>query len=263
MSVRASNAITCFTPEYHGLTARFMVAMRDSITRPGNGLQLYNAVAKYVNGPLHLSAGYERQDGATRYHLICHTERDSALNLNVALYAASASYRFTPASEVVAMYGFLHDRSGQGNDAQQVGLAYLSFLSKRATLYALAGLVDNRNQAAHGLQDTEYSGLTVTPGATAKGVLARDHGLGLLDRGMDAAGIHGRIVAGLLEFDELPAHFGARDRRVIGVARDRSGGLREGQRGRGHQSGQRREFDCQFHHVPRHAREMRRGGNAV
>ncbi|WP_027212637.1 porin [Burkholderia sp. WSM2232] len=190
VSVRASNALTYFAPRYRGLEAQFMVALRDSTTKPSNGIQLYNAVARYINGPFHLAVGYEQQANAagtsiqrnltlasslrfdaTRFHLVYTTERQSDHSLNVALYTASASVLLNPANEVALMYGYLHDRSGKGNNAQQVGVGYMYFLSKRSTLYALAGLVDNRNQATHGLEGTEYSGIPVTPGATARGVI--------------------------------------------------------------------------------------------
>lgn len=190
VSVRAGNAITYFTPRYRGFEAQFMIAMRDSTTKPSNGIQLYNAVFKYINGPLHLAAGYEQQDNAAgtsiqrnftaasslrfdaaRFHLVYHTETCSDNSLDVALYSASASFLLNPVNEVAVMYGYLHDRSGKGNNAQQVGLGYMYFLSKRSTLYALAGLVDNRNQATHGLEGTEYSGIAVTPGATARGII--------------------------------------------------------------------------------------------
>ncbi|MDR5839037.1 porin [Caballeronia sp. LZ034LL] len=190
VSVRASNALTYFTPKYRGFEAQFMVAMRDSTTKPSNGLQLYNAVFKYINGPLHLAAGYEQQSNAAgtsiqrnftlasslrfdaaRFHLVYTTEKQSDHSLDVAIYTASASVLLNPANEVALMYGYLHDRSGNGNNAQQVGLGYMYFLSKRSTLYALAGLVDNRNQATHGLEGTEYSGIPVTPGATARGII--------------------------------------------------------------------------------------------
>ncbi len=47
---------------------------------------------------------------------------------------------------VSVMYGFAHDRSGKGNDAQQIGLVYEYFLSKATSLYAAAGLIDNNKQ---------------------------------------------------------------------------------------------------------------------
>lgn len=190
VSVRANNAIAYFTPTYRGLTAQFMVSMRDSTTRPSNGIQFYNAVFKYINGPFHLAGGYEQQDNATgtsvqrtftlasslrfsaaRFHLVYHTEMQSDHSEDIAAYTASASYLINPANEVIAMYGYLHDRSGRGNNAQQLGLGYLYFLSKRSILYALAGIVDNRNKATYGLQGTEYSGIAVTPGATARGII--------------------------------------------------------------------------------------------
>ena len=50
-------------------------------------------------------------------------------------------------------------------------LAYEYLLSKSSILYVAAGLIDNRRRAAYGLNGTEYSGVDVTPGATARGVI--------------------------------------------------------------------------------------------
>ncbi|NKJ49261.1 porin [Burkholderia sp. SG-MS1] len=190
VSVRSNNAIAYFTPAYRGLTVQFMVGMRDATTRPSNGLQFYNAVFKYINGPWHLAAGYEQQDNAAgtstqkvftvatslrlsaaRFYLVYHTETQSDHSQNVAMYTASASYLFNPANEIAVMYGYLHDRTGNGNNAQQIGLAYSYFLSKRSSIYVAAGLVDNRNQADFTLNGAQYSGVPVTPGATARGII--------------------------------------------------------------------------------------------
>ncbi|TDG10544.1 porin [Paraburkholderia guartelaensis] len=190
VSVRASNAITYFTPSWHGLTAQFLVSMRDSTTKPTNGIQAYNAVVKYINGPWHLAAGYDQQDNAAgtsvqkvftaatslrvdaaRFYLVYHTETQSDHSQNEATYSAAASYLFNPANEIAVMYGYLHDRTGKGNNAQQFGLSYEYFLSKSSLIYAAAGLIDNRNEAAYTLNGTEYSGIEVTPGATARGII--------------------------------------------------------------------------------------------
>ncbi|HDR9286896.1 TPA: porin [Burkholderia multivorans] len=190
VSVRASNAITWFTPAWHGLTAQFLVAMRDSTTTPSNGLQSYNVVVKYVNGPWHIAAGYDRQDNAAgtsvqnvftaatslkvaaaRFYLVYHTETQTDHSQNEATWSASVSWQINPTNEVAALYGYLHDRTGSGNNAQQFGLAYEYLLSKSSILYVAAGLMDNRRRAAYGLNGTEYSGVDVTPGATARGVI--------------------------------------------------------------------------------------------
>ncbi|MBF5010578.1 porin [Burkholderia pseudomultivorans] len=190
VSVRASNAIAYFTPAWHGLTAQFMVGMRDSTTKPSSGIQSFNVVAKYVNGPWHLAAGYDQQDNATRsstqkvftaatslkvdaarFYLVYHTEKQSDGSQDEATYSAAASYLLNPTNEIALMYGYLHDRTGKGNNAQQVGLSYEYFLSKASILYVAAGLIDNRNQATYTLNGTEYSGVAVTPGATARGVI--------------------------------------------------------------------------------------------
>ncbi|MEX3844330.1 MULTISPECIES: porin [Paraburkholderia] len=73
------------------------------------------------------------------------------------------------------MYGNLHDRSGNGNNAQQIGLAYSYFLSKRSGIYVAAGLLDNRNRTDFSLNGAQYSGVPVTPGATARGIIGMTH----------------------------------------------------------------------------------------
>ena len=189
LTVRVNNAISYFTPTVYGLTAQFMVAMRDSTTKPTNGLQFYNAAVRYVNGPFRAAAGYEQAAnaagtsilkifnagasmgvGAARFNLAYHTERQTDNSTKRDVYEASGSYLFGPADMLALMYGYAHDRTGQGNNAQQVGLAYEHFLSKRTTLYASAGFIQNRNQAKFTLNGTAYTGVTVAPGNDTRGI---------------------------------------------------------------------------------------------
>ncbi|WP_321796783.1 porin [Caballeronia sp. J97] len=190
LTVRVNNAISYFTPTAYGLSAQFMVAMRDSTTTPTNGLQFYNAAVRYVNGPFRAAAGYEQAAnaagtsilklfnagasvgvGAARFYLAYHTERQTDESVKRDVYEASASYSFTPADQLSFMYGYAHDRLGQGNNAQQVGVTYSYSLSKRTTLYGSAGFIQNRNQARFTLNGTGYTGLAVAPGADARGAI--------------------------------------------------------------------------------------------
>ncbi|CAG9191347.1 Outer membrane protein (Porin) [Paraburkholderia sabiae] len=190
VTVRASNAITYFTPEAYGLTAQFSVAMRDDTTKPTNGIQFYNAVARWVSGHFRVAAGYEQQGNASgtalqrvlravasygtksaRVYLAYQSERESDNSEKLDIYSLSGSYSFSPFDRLSLMYGYAHDRTGQGNNAQQVGLTYAYFLSKSTTLYTSAGFIQNRNQAQFTLNGTEYSGIDVTPGANVKGVI--------------------------------------------------------------------------------------------
>jgi len=68
------------------------------------------------------------------------------------------------------MYGYVHDRTGAGNNAQEVGLIDEYYLSKATELYAAVGFIQNRNQAQFTLNGTAYSGIAVTPGAGTRGV---------------------------------------------------------------------------------------------
>ncbi|HYS62698.1 MAG TPA: porin [Paraburkholderia sp.] len=190
LTVRVNNAISYFTPTVYGLSAQFMVAMRDSTTKPTNGLQFYNAAVRYVSGPFRMAAGYEQAANATgtsilklfnagasvgvgsaRFYLAYHTERQTDNSVKRDVYEVSGSYSFSPADQLSLMYGYAHDREGQGNNAQQVGLTYAYSLSKRTTLYGSAGFIQNRNQARFTLNGTGYTGLAVAPGADTRGVI--------------------------------------------------------------------------------------------
>jgi predicted porin len=189
-TVRANNAIAYLAPTFYGLTAQFMVSTRDSTTNPTNGFQFYNVAVRYVNGSFHAAAGYEQQDnaagtsvqrilravtsykaGAARFFLAYQSERQSDGSENIRIYSVSASYSFSAADRLSLMYGYAHDRTGNGNNAQQVGLAYAYFLSKSTILYGAAGFIQNRNKADFSLNGTEYSGIDVVPGSNARGAI--------------------------------------------------------------------------------------------
>ncbi|AXF11151.1 porin [Paraburkholderia sp. SIMBA_055] len=189
-SVRASNAIAYFLPDFRGLTVQGMVSLRDQTTSPSNGLRFYNVVARYVHGPIHVGAGYESSAnatgtsvqkifraaasyrlGAARFYLAYQTERQSDHSEKRDIYEASGTYLFNPFNRFSVMYGYAHDRTGQGNNAQQVGLIYEYYLSKSTILYTAAGLIQNRHQAQYTLDGTQYSGIAVEPGAYARGAI--------------------------------------------------------------------------------------------
>ncbi|MDN7179481.1 porin [Caballeronia sp. SEWSISQ10-4 2] len=191
LTIRESNAISYFTPTFDGFSAKFMVAMRDSTTKPTNGLLFYNAVVQYVKGPFSGAAGYEQAANATgtsilklfnagasiatgpnRFWLAYHTElqtntlKDSKRDV----YQVSDSYLFSPTDQLSLMYGYVHDRTGAGNNAQELGLIDEYFLSKATEVYAALGFIQNRNRAGYTLNGTAYSGIAVVPGADTRGI---------------------------------------------------------------------------------------------
>nr|WP_284700785.1 porin [Robbsia betulipollinis] len=189
-TVRANNAITYFSPTIMGLTAQVMVAMRDSTTKPQNGLELYNGVLRYLNGPFHAVIGYEQWGSATgttlqrvfrsgvsydfghlRLYAAFESEKLSNHTEDLDIYALSASYAFNPANFLSVLYGYAHDKTGQGNNAQQLGTIYEYFFSKRTILYAAGGVIQNRNYADFTLDGTQYSGIAGAPGGYAKAVI--------------------------------------------------------------------------------------------
>jgi len=212
--IRANNGISYYTPTFDGLNAKFMVALRDSSAGAGNGLGFFNVVLQYDKGPLNLAAGYERGDepsvgaggsyplaggpaaapgavlsvinaaasyafGADRIWLAYHTENQTNTPgyQRHDVYQVSNSYLFAPSVLLSLMYGYAHDRTGAGNNAQQLGLLFEYYLSKSTELYAAAGFIQNRNQAKYTLAGTAYPGLSVTPGTDTRGI-----GVGLVHK---------------------------------------------------------------------------------
>jgi len=211
--IRANNGISYYTPTFGGLNAKFMVALRDATTG-GNGVGFYNVVVQYINGPLNVAAGYERGDepgvgaggsytlaggaaagpgavlsvfnagasyaiGANRVWLAYHTENltNTPKYMQHDVYQISDSYQFGPAALLSLMYGYLYDRTGKGNNAQQLGLLFEYSLSKSTELYTAAGFIQNRNRASYTLSGTAYSGLAITPGTDTRGI-----GVGLVHK---------------------------------------------------------------------------------
>jgi predicted porin len=187
---RSNNAITYLSPEFYGVSAQFSVALRDSTTKPTNGLQQYNIVTRYENGPFRAAAGWEQQDaatgtsaqkilrllasyelGAARFYLVYQGERQTDNSENVHIYEAAASYRFSPFQQLALLYGFANDRTGNGNNAQQFSLAYNYFLSKSTSMYVAAAFIQNRNKADYTLNGTGYQGVSVVPGFNARGAI--------------------------------------------------------------------------------------------
>lgn len=190
LTVRENNAISYFTPTIHGVTAQFMVAMRDATTKPSNGLQFYNAAVRYVSGPFRAAAGYEQADnaegtstlklfsagtsmgiGKVRFYLAYHTESQTDGSINREVFEVSGSYMATPFDQLALLYGYEHDRTSLGNNAQQIGLNYQHFLSRHSILYVSAGFIQNRDTGEFTLNGTAYAGVPVAPGSNTRGVI--------------------------------------------------------------------------------------------
>jgi predicted porin len=185
-SVRSSNALAYFTPVVHGLAAQFMVSLREEQDAPV--LLSYNAVMRYVNGPLRVLAGYEKTGtagtdvfqkvlrevvsygiGPARVYLAYQKESTSDGLEHLQIGEVAASWEFTSAFKASLLYGYARDRTGNGNGGQQLGALLEYKLSKRTELYSASGLLQNRNQAQFTLDGTQYSGIPGAPGAYVRG----------------------------------------------------------------------------------------------
>ncbi|WP_267845513.1 porin [Robbsia betulipollinis] len=190
LTVRVNNAISYLSPTLYGFTGQFMIAARDSTTKPSNGLQFYNGVIHYATGPFRAAAGYEQAAnatgtsmlkifsaatslgvGAARFFLAYHTERQTDNTDKRDVYEVSGSYDFNVANKLSLMYGYAHDKTGNGNNAQQVGLTYEYFVSKAVTVYGSTSFLQNRNRAQFAINGTAYTGIPVAPGADARAIM--------------------------------------------------------------------------------------------
>lgn len=190
IGVRYDNAIYYGTPNFAGLSAQVMVGLRSADTAPQNGIHDIHLAAEYERGPVNVGAGYQKDAATTGpatfrvlflggsygfgplrvYGVWNHaTQSDDTINKDV--FTTSLSYSFSPFSMISAGYGYVHDKTAQARNADQIGLMYWYFLSKQTTLYASAAFVDNRTNGTYTMNGATTVGLPVGyAGANARGV---------------------------------------------------------------------------------------------
>ena len=189
ISPRQNNAIAYLSPDFHGLTGQVMVSLRDSTTKPDNGIAAYNLAVEYSRGSLNSAIGYQRVTnfegsstlnalfaganygfGPLRVYAAYHNAKITGL-VDKDVYALSASYQFSVSTMLSFGGAHAHDRSGMGNGGDLVGLMYWYFVSKRTTLYACAAFLDNHNHATFTLNSAPTGGIPVAyPGADPRGI---------------------------------------------------------------------------------------------
>ncbi|WP_120294787.1 porin [Paraburkholderia sp. BL23I1N1] len=195
---RVNNAISYHTPNIAGLTAQFMVGLRDTTTAPQNGIANYHVGIEYANGPVGATFGYQSVNdpvgisypsappGSTLKALYAgvsysfgpvtafigyNNNRQTETPLNRDVYVASLRYTISPDMTAAIGIGHARDKSSLDNNANQIGVSYNYFLSKRTTLYAAAAWIDNQNKATFAMNGATTAGIPVAyPGATAKGM---------------------------------------------------------------------------------------------
>lgn len=78
------------------------------------------------------------------------------------IYQLSADYRLTPAWRVGALYGFMHDMSGSGNNVNGANAGAFYSLSKRTTLYGFASMLNNHHQAGFRFSSSASPAINLT-----------------------------------------------------------------------------------------------------
>jgi predicted porin len=188
ISPRQNNAITYLSPDFHGLSGQVMVSLRDSSTKPDNGIAAYNLAAEYNRGPLNSAIGYQRVTnfvgsstlnalfiggnyafGPLKVFAAYHNAKITGL-VDRDVYSLSASYQFSVSTMLSFGGAHAHDRSGMGNGGDQLGLMYWYFVSKSTTLYASAAFLDNHNHATFTINGAPVGIPVAYPGANPRGI---------------------------------------------------------------------------------------------
>jgi predicted porin len=187
---RTNNAIRYDSPAINGLKVQAMAALRDATMEPSNGIASYYLAFEYNNnGPLNTEGGYMStgspvDSAPTRaifyglsyafgklrlYGAITHASIGTTLNRNA--YGVSARYSATPFDAFMLGYAYLRDTTAAHNNADQFGLEYQHYLSKRTFLYVDGGYLQNRHNATFTLNGATVAGLPADyPGAPIKGI---------------------------------------------------------------------------------------------
>lgn len=189
-TVRTDNTVAYLSPTFGGVSGEIDYGFGTT----GNGLAganaSYQAALRYASGPIYLATIYQAVKNTTNTdilratytgghyafdkfiaYLAFHTATLRSQGIDRQLISASLKWLASPATSVSLGYSYARDRSGQGNNAQEVGLLYQYSLSKRTMVYAAAAFLDNKNKANFTLNGAAVAGQPLSyPGANPRGV---------------------------------------------------------------------------------------------
>jgi predicted porin len=188
-SFRTSNTVSYVTPEIAGLQAGVYLGFGDAggLRAAGSSRQFdvtweHGPFAAFVAGQWLKNSDASATDRtimAGASYAIGHATAYAGysdmkwadLGLNAYTGGLSVKYQFNAANTIALGYAMLHDRTSQGNNADQVGLMYEYDLSKTTNVYGALSFLRNRNEAGYTLAGAANPGLPLAyPGADARGV---------------------------------------------------------------------------------------------
>ncbi|MCP2091738.1 UNVERIFIED_ORG: putative porin [Paraburkholderia sediminicola] len=190
LTPRTNNAIRYDSPSFHGFVAQLMVALRDTTTVPSNGVESYYVTFEYNNnGPVNTEGGYMSTGSpingvATRtfyyglsygyknlrvYGSFSHASIGTQLDKND--FGLSTRYQASAFDFLMVGYAYVRDMTTAHNSADQFGVEYQHFLSKRTFVYVDGGYLRNRRNATFTLNGATVAGLPADyPGAPIRGI---------------------------------------------------------------------------------------------
>lgn len=187
-TVRTSNTLSYTSPVISGLQFSVYTGFGDAGGLRSAGAS-YQGDVTYSTGPFSAvfaaqavrsadnstsdrteEAGVSYRVGKTTMYLGWSGSKWDDIDLNVNVYGASALYQITPAAGIALGYTYLHDETGQGDNAQQVAALYTYALSKRTSIYSAVSFLQNRAQSSYRLAGSANAGLPLAyAGSDARG----------------------------------------------------------------------------------------------
>lgn len=182
-----SDALTWFSPKFHGFQTTWMVSARDVSDGDGNGLSGYYLTSDYDLAPLSLhyarqqthGAGALRSDfagasygvGAWRAWLAGFNGEGGAPYYHAAGVSLSARYSVSPAISVSAGYVKANDWSVSNGGAQQFSLEFQYTVSRTLLFYASYADLKNEGESRFTLRGVNVTGLPAAyAGAPVRGM---------------------------------------------------------------------------------------------
>ncbi len=189
-TVRTDNTVAYLSPTFGGVSAEVYYGFGTT----GNGLAganaSYQAALRYIRNRIYLAAVYQAVKNTTNTdilrstyvgghydfdhvtaYLALHTAKLGSMHIDRQVVSTSFRWNFSPFASVSLGYSYQRDRSGLGNNAQQIGLLTQYYLSKATQLYAAAAFLDNKKAATNTLIGAATAGIPLGyPGANARGV---------------------------------------------------------------------------------------------
>ncbi|MES2742226.1 MAG: porin [Pseudomonadota bacterium] len=186
-SVRVNNSVTYSLPSFKGVSGTVMYGLGEVAGDSKAGRTL-GASLGYANGPLALTAAYDRQNlaanklqklalvagtydfGVLKAHLGFETEKNDSVvgGFDNRDYMAAVTVPVGTSGQFLANFIKRQSRNDNAVGGRQVAIAYLYALSKRTNAYTSFGNIRNDSAGTNFVGDASSGGSAPLPGDTSR-----------------------------------------------------------------------------------------------